>query len=189
VFAFNKVLAIIVAVGILFGAVITLLVTAGATGPGILPFGWFEGLLQKAASSGGGATAAIISAGVVIALGMIALLFFELMPFRKRVPLLISSNEGGITTIDAHSVCVLAEKTAASIHNVHDIKCRVGAKMGGLVIYCRASVALGSNIPEVGVELQSKVKETVEQLTGLPVAKVDVRTQYEPVEAKRLAVR
>jgi len=41
----------------------------------------------------------------------------------------------------------------------------------------------------MGADLRSKIKEVVEQLTGLPVAQVDIRTKYESREAKPLAVR
>ena len=177
----------IVALVVLAGAVITLIVTAGATTPS--SYGWFESALQRAADATGGNAAAIIAVGVIIALGMVALLLFELIPVRKAAPLLISSTEEGVTTIDQDSVRLLAEKTATSaVSNVRDIRCVVGEKAGGLTISCRASVALGSNIPEVGAELQNKVKDAVEKLTGLPVVKVDVKAKYETVKA-RLAVR
>lgn len=184
---FNRVVVVIVGLVILAAAVITLLVATGASAPDIVP--WFESQLQRVADATGGGAAAIIAVSVIIALGMVALVFFELRPLRRPVPLLISSTEQGIATIDKESVCVLAERTAATVTNVHDVKCSVGERAGGLRISCLASVALGSNIPEVSAELQSKIKEAVERLTGLPVAQVDVKTKYEPLEAKRLAVR
>lgn len=62
--------------------------------------------------------------------------------------------------------------------------------MGGLVISCQARVSLASNVPEVCAGLQSSVKEAVEELTGLPVAQVNVRTKYESTDARHLtAVR
>ncbi len=177
----------IISLVILAGAVITLLVATGATSPDV--FRGFQSQLQGAADASGGGAAAIIAVAAIIALGMLALLFFELIPRRKPVPLLISSTEQGITTIDRDSVCELAEKAAANVHNVRDVSCSVGERAGGLLISCRPSVALGSNIPEISAELQSKIREEVELLTGLPVAEVDVKTKYESVEAKRLAVR
>lgn len=186
--AFNRVVVVIVALVILAGAIITLLVTTGAATPDVLPYGWFESTLEKAADASGGDAAAVIVVSVIIALGMITLLSFEFIPLRKRVPLLVSSTEEGITTIDQESVRVLAEKTAATGRNVRNAECSIRAKTQGLAISCRASVALGSNIPEVSAELKSKIKEAVERSTGLPVAEVDVKAKYETVEAKRLAV-
>lgn len=186
---FNRAIVVIVAVVILAAAVITLLVAAGVVTPDVLPYEWFESQLQTVADATGGSLAAIIAISVIIALGMIVLLFFEFTPSGKPVSLVISSTENGVITIDVESVCVLAEHTAASARGVHRVRCRVKESAGGLLISCRASLALGSNILEIGADLRSKIKEVVEQLTGLPVEQVDIRTRYEPREAKRLALR
>lgn len=185
----NRVIVILVALLVLAGAVITLLVATGAAAADVLPYGWFESSLQRAADASGGNVAAIIAVGVVIALGMIALLFLEVVPMRRRVPLLIRSAQEGVVAIDQQSVCLLAEKTAASAHNVRAVACSVRQRANGLLISCRPSVALGTSIPEVSAELQGKIKEAVEQFTGLAVAEVDVKAKYEKIEAKRLAVR
>ena len=184
---FNRSVMVIVALVLLAGSVVTLLVATGATAPD--GYGWFSFILQKAADATGAGMAATIVLAVIIALGMLALLFFELSLSRQPVPLLISSSEEGVTTINQESVCVLAEITAATIHNVRDVHCIVGEKVGGLVISCQAVVSLASDVPEVCTELQGKVKEAVEKLTGLPVAQINVKTKYESSDAKRLTVR
>lgn len=184
---FNRSVMVVVALVLLAGALVTLLVATGATAPD--GYGWFSFILQKAADADGAGLAATIVLAVIIALGMLALLFFELALSRPPVPLLISSSEEGVTTINQESVCVLAEKTAATIHNVRDVHCSVGDKVGGLVISCQAIVSLASNVPEVCTELQGKVKEDIEKLTGLPVAQINVKTKYESSDAKRLTVR
>jgi len=186
---FNRVVVVVIAVVILGGAVITLLVATGVSTPDLLPYGWFESQLRGVADATGGSLAAVIAVSIVIALGMIVLLFSEFIPSGKPASLLISSTENGVITIDVGSVCVLAEHIAASARGVHRVKCLVKENEGALLISCRASLALGTKIPEVGAELRSKIKEVVEELTGLPVARVDISTKYEPREAKRLAVR
>ena len=185
----NRVVVVIICLAILAGAVITLLVATGGSEPDIMPSGWLESQLQRAADATGGDAAAITAVCVIIALGMIALLVFELSPFRKPVPLLISYTEKGIATIDRESVCLLAEKTAAASQYVRDVECTAKERTGGLVITCLASVALGCNVPELSAELQTNVKQSIEQMTGLPVAQVDVKTKYESVGGKRLALR
>ena len=186
---FNRVVVVIIIMLILAGAVITLLVATEVSTPEVLPYGLFESQLQRVADATGGSAAAIIAVSAIIALGMIALLFVEVIPVRKPALLLISSTEQGIATIDKDSVRVLAEKTVATLHYVRDIRCSIGQRTGGLLISCRASVALGTNIPEASAELQNKIKEAVEQFTGLRVLEVDVKAKYEKAEAKRLAVR
>jgi len=186
---FNRVVVVIIAVVILAGAVTTLLVAAGVVAPDAVPFGWFQSQLGVVADATGGSLAAIIAIGVVVALGMIGLLYVELVPSGKPASLLISSAENGVITIDVGSVCVLAEHTAATARGVHRVRCRLKQSAGGLLISCQVSLALGSNILEIGADLRSRIKEVVEQLTGLSVAQVDIRTKYEPGKAKRLAVR
>jgi uncharacterized alkaline shock family protein YloU len=186
--ALNRAVAVIVALIVLAGAIILVLVAANAIEPDDLPSGWADRPLDRADVAVGGTKAAFIAVSLVVALAMIVLLFLELATTRRPLALLIGSDETGTTTIDQDSVRVLAEKTAAAARNVREVKCEVAEKVGGLVIHSRASVAMGSNIPEVSAEIKGKIKEAVQQFTGLPVAQVNVKAKYESVEARRLAV-
>ena len=182
--AFNRTVVVVVALVLLAGSIITLLVATGATSPD--SYGWFNFILQKAADATGGALAAVIAVAVVIALLSIAVVLIELALPRQPAPLMIGSSQEGITTINRESVCVLAEKTAAAVQNVRDVDCIVSEKEGGLVITCQARVSLASNVPELCAELQGKIKDAVETLTGLPVAQIDIKTKYESADARRL---
>lgn len=183
---FNRVAVVVVALVLLAGALVTLLVATGATAPD--SYGWFSFILQKAADATGAGLAITIIVVLVIALCALIILFFELALSRQPTTFLISSSEEGVTTINQESICVLAEKAAATVQNVRDVHCSVGEKVGGLIVSCQAIVSLASNIPEVCAELQGKIKENVEKLTGLPVAQINVKTKYESVNAKRLAL-
>ncbi|MFH1487255.1 MAG: hypothetical protein ABIH46_14380, partial [Chloroflexota bacterium] len=149
----NRAIVIVVALVMLAGAVVTVLVASGVSTPQALPYGLFETELQRAADATGVYQAASILASVVVGLGMVVLLLFELMPSRKPMLLLVSSTEAGSTTIDRGSVRVLAETNAAAARNVRDVRCDVAEKASGLVISCRASIALGGNVTEVSAEL------------------------------------
>jgi len=185
----NRVIIVVVALAALAGAVVTLLVSVGASPPDLLPHGWFETQLKTVADASGAAAVGIMAVCVVIILAMIAILVVESAPLRRPMALLISSTEQGVTTIDEESICVLCERTSAGIHSVHAVKCHIRERPGGLLIVCRPTAIMGSNLLELGPELQQRIKEAVEELTGLPVAQVDVSFKYEPVEARRLAVR
>lgn len=184
---FNRVVVVVVVLIVIAGAVITSLVAAGASTPDVFPY--FESQLQPVADATGGTAVIIIVISVLVALAMLAILIVELNPLREPRPLLVSSTEEGSVTIDLNSICVLAEKTASLIHNVQHVKCYTRETPGGLIISCRPSVLLGTNLVEVGTELQSSIKASVEELTGLSVAHVDIKIKYQPVEARRLAVR
>lgn len=186
---FNRVVVVTISVVILIGAVVTLLVSTGVSAPDILPFGWFETQLQRVTEASVGGIAATLLVSIIIALGMLTLLFFEFIPIRKTAILVINSTEKGSVTIDRESVCLLAEKTAITSRGVHAAKCSLAEGSEGLAISCRTSAVLVSNIPELSTELQGKIKDIVEELTGLAVAQVDINARYVPGEARRLTVR
>ncbi|HUS04189.1 MAG TPA: hypothetical protein VMY79_01480 [Dehalococcoidia bacterium] len=186
---FNRLVVVVIALAILAGAVITFLVAAEVVTPDILPYAWLEPQLQSVSDATDGRAGNIIAITVVVALGMIVILLSEFIPLNKPATLLINSTDKGISTIDVDSVCILAEHTGATIRDVRDVKSSVRESAEGLLISCRTSVALGSNLLELEAETRTRISETVEQLTGLPVAQVDIKIKYESKKAKQLSVR
>ena len=185
----NRIIAIIVALAILAGAVYVILVTVGAVSVDAVPTDWFDDPLGRAEETSGGTQAAIVALSVVVALLMLVLLFFELNPPRRENTLLISSTEEGTVRVNRDSVELLADKTAVGARGVRDASCRVGKRQLGLAIRCRASLALGSSIPDVTSEIQGTVKEAIEHFSGLAVEQVNVKAKYEKAEAGRMALR
>jgi len=185
---FNRIVVVVIALLLLAGAVITLLVSTGVSAPPEI-LSWFEPQLKAVADATGNTAIGIVVVSVLVILGMIAILVLELTPLRESGPLLISSTEEGVITIDVKSICLLAEKTTAIIHSVRHVKCYTRETTGGLIISCKPTVLLGTNLLEVGAAIQNNIKEAIEQFTGLTVAHVDVQAKYESVEARRLAVR
>ena len=185
----NRLLVSVVALVVLAAAVITLLVAGDRVDPDVLPDRWFEAQLTDVATSSGSDLALNVAVATIVAVAMFFLLLLEIIPMRpmrrlKALP--IPSTDQGTATIDPTSVRLLAEGTGAGSRNVRGVRCSVEQTPGGpLVIRCRATVALGANVPEVSAELQSKIKEQIEQLTGLRVAQVDVRVTYESGKQKR----
>lgn len=187
---FNRVIVVVAALLVLISAVITALVAIEVSDPDVVFSGWFESQLEEVADSNGGDVTGIVAASITIALGMAVLLVFELIPMRKPVLFLLSSTEHGIATIERDSIRELAENTALSFRNVRDANCRVVKNAEYLmVISCRATLALGTNMPEVTAELQAKIKESVEELTGLTVLQINVKSKYESGQTKHMALR
>ena len=188
--ALNRVIIVAAALVVLAGAIITVLVATETSEPDIVFSGWFESQLEEVADSDGGDVAAIITASITIALVMIILLFLELAYKRRPILFLLSSTDHGIATIDRNSICDLAESTALTSHNVRDVMCKVGKQGPDLMmVSCKVSLALGTNMPEVTAELQSKIKESIEELTGLTVLQVNVKSKYESGRNKHMALR
>lgn len=186
---FNRIVVVVIALVILVGAVIIFFVAAEVITPDILPHTWLEPQLQSISNATGARAGYIIAITVVAALVMIVILLAELIPLNKPATLLINSTENGISTIDVDSVCILAEHTGATIRNVRGVKSSIRQSTEGLLISCRTSAALGSNLLELETELRNRLSETIEQLTSLPVARVDIKIKYESKKAKQLAVR
>jgi hypothetical protein len=179
---FNRVATIIFALIILAGAIIVLLAVFDVV---ILDFFPGEGI----ANAQGGDLAIAIGVSIVLVLGMIAVLVFEALPRRGGLPLLIGSDEKGWVTIEPESVRLLANNVGLTIRSVRHIDHNVADVPGGLIIKSNAVVALGTNIPQIGADLQSRIKEAIEESTGLPVSEVIVNARYESVKAKSLAVK
>lgn len=183
----NRIIVIIVAVVVLVAAAIILMVAIEVTSPGEVAV--FMPQLQVVAAAAGGEVAAICAVCTVLILAMLALVICEMLPRQAPAPFLLGEAEQGLSTIDNESVCLLAEKTAVTVHGVRNADCAVRESEQGLRVTCRVMVALGSDVVETSDELQIKVKGVVEELTGLIVGRVDVKVKYEPATSRRLDVR
>jgi len=183
----NRIVVIIIAAALLVAAAITMMVAIEIMAPGELDV--FAPQLQAVAAAAGGEVAAICAVCTVLIVAMLALIIFELLPRQVPAPIILSEAEQGLSTIDNESVCLLAEKTAVTVHGVRSADCGVRESEQGLRVTCRVTVALGSDVVETADELQIKIKGVVEELTGLIVGRVDVKVKYEPAASRRLDVR
>jgi len=184
----NRIIAVIIVLAVLAGAVIMLLVAGNVLQPSSLPFNLFRTQLQSVADFSGGAAAAVLAAGIIVALVMLGVLTAELGR-RRAHAFEISSGLQGLTTIEEGSVIRLAEEKGAAFHNVRSISCRVREEPGGLVFRCDAALVMGSDVVEAAGELQSRIKNEVEKLTGLSVSGVDIKVRYEPGKSGHMKVR
>ena len=191
---FNRILLIVIGIVVLAGAVLVLLVATGVI-PHFLPF------LKNIATTGTGGIVNI-AVSVVVALAMVFLIIFEITSgLKKPAPLVIgmsdninlpanrtlnkqdilviSETEKGITSIDVQSICDLVENVGVTIRSVHRFDCKVGRSPTALLLYCRALVALGSNVVETAEKSRKRVIDSVQQLTGLAVDIVDIKVIYD----------
>ena len=195
----NRITASLAATFMLVAAIVTLLVTVEAVSPDFLPGGtagdaWFYEQLRGVRDFSGGEQAITIVVTVIIALAMLALISIEFMPSERRRSLGISLTQEGALTVDTDSVRFLTERTGIINRNVSSIRCRLVVKKrasGGvpasIIILCYPRVVMGSNLAEIRDDLQTRIKQVVEQLTGLTVLKVHVvRIKYDRSDDTRL---
>jgi len=106
---------------------------------------------------------------------------------------MISDTQKGSLSMEEDSVRYLAERTGTSNRQVVSLRCRVqvrgkrSATPASIVISCYPRVAFGADFRKVRDDLQVRIKETVEELTGLTVLRVNVaKVKYERGKPTRL---
>ena len=200
---FNRGIVILIGIIVFAGAAVVLLISAGVSTPDLLPGGFLMTYLQNVADAAGSSAVIIMAVSGIVALCMVLLIVFEIISAgRKSSPplismndnvitttgfkaisrqdiLVISSTEKGTTSIDVQSICDLVENVAVTVYNMHRFDCKIGRNLDGLLLSCRAVAALGSNAVEVAAKSRSRVTEAIEQLTGLAVARVDIKLLYD----------
>ena len=196
----NRVLVLLVAVVVLVAAVVVCLAVTRALDPDFLPGGsgqssWFYHQLDGLAGFDGGASSVTLAVSIGAAVLMLGLLLLEVSPLlRKRRPLLIDNSPEGGSTIEIDSVRLLAERTGIVNRQVNSLRCKVKLRRGGrrgigpsrVAITCYPRLVLGSSTQEISNDLQTRIKEAVERLTGLPVMLVDVHCRFDRGEEGRL---
>lgn len=211
---FNRILLILICVIVLAGAILVLLVSTGAVSPALL-FGENVLLcLQNAGEVSGTARVVNIIVSAAVGLVMVLLIVFEIaLSVKRPAPLvigtsddivlpagktlskqdilIINTTEKGTTSIDVQSLCDLVENVAETAKGVHRFDCKIGKCPEGLLLYCRALIALGSNAVEVADKSRKRTIEAVEQLTELKVKEVDIKIVYDKAkkEAELLTVQ
>ena len=197
----NRVAISLVALLVVVGAIVTLLVAAEAVDPDFLPGGsaedsWFYQELKGLADFSGTAQGISIGVSIVVALAALGFFFFNVSSFQFRRPdtLQVSSSADGALTVETNSVRLLAERTGISNRNVSSIRCRLGVRRrpsgagpASIVIACYPRVVLGSDLQEIRDDLQTRIKEAVQNLTGLAVLQVHLaRVRYDKGDDSRL---
>lgn len=88
---------------------------------------------------------------------------------------LIRHTDLGEVKISSQTIIGLVESVANKFSGIRSIRPGVKIEEGILSIYITGEVVPEVNIPEVSVELQSKVKEHVENCTGAKVNNIKVQ--------------
>ena len=184
----NRIAISLAALFLFVAAIVTFLVAIKVLAVDFLPGGsaersdsWFYDQLRDLAGYDGAAKAVTVVVTLLVATVMLAVLFIETVPSRRRQVLPISITSEGVLTIEASSVTLLAEKTGITNRNVSSLRCRLAVRTrpvsGGpatIVLACYPRIVLGSDVQEIRDDLQTRIKESIQRLTGLNVLRVNV---------------
>jgi hypothetical protein len=186
--AFNRLIVILLALAILAGAIVTIGVAVHAWSVDVL-LGWFEPQFGVVADATAPTRVSIIAIAAIVGAAMIGVVLTELVPTRTSIVHTLSVTAEGTATIENESLCLLAERTGETVHGVIDLHCFVREQNGALVIRGKAIVALGANLLEVNPEMKSRIREGIEQLTGLKVESINLKFRYQSDKRGRVSVR
>ena len=195
----NRAAISVISLLVLVAAIITLLAATEAIDSDFLPGeeeeAWFYAELKGVADFTGGDQAVTIVVAIVVAVVMLGLFLLEVRHLRRReVQLPISATPEGSLTIEASSVRLLAERTGIINRNVSSLRCRLGVRRrpptgdaASIIIECYPRLLLGTDVQEVRDDLQTRIKNTVQRLTGLIVLQVNiVQVRYDKDSETRL---
>ncbi|NOU97672.1 alkaline shock response membrane anchor protein AmaP [Paenibacillus sp. LMG 31456] len=115
-----------------------------------------------------------ISLTIVVALVSIRFLYVAVRRGRANAPSIDQRTDYGDIRISIETVENLSLKAAKRTRGVKDLKARVRVSPAGLEIVIRVIVDGESSIPQLTEEMQSGVKNHIEEITGIPVAVVTV---------------
>lgn len=117
---------------------------------------------------------AFIAGCVILLLIAVRLFYISVRSSREQAPSIDQRNEWGDIRISIDTVENLALKTAGRSRGVKDLRARVRVGSAGIEVMIRSMVDGETSIPALTEEMQSAVKQHIEEITGIPVASVSV---------------
>jgi len=184
--AFNRLLLVVLALAVLASAVVIFLVAADIAKPSaVAPDGWLQDQLREIDQLRGDSKAASIASAVAAGAVAVMLLILESLVALRVERLVVADIGGKDFGIYHDSIKLLVERAGGEIEGVRAVRPALRRTPEGLRITCLAMLDPSANMPEVGAELQTKVKDAVEGMAGVTVAEVRVKLQYEVSEPKQ----
>ena len=187
--AINRMVMILLSLVTAAFGIISLLLLAGILQPlWVSPAGalmnqwqWIAGL------QGADKTTGWLVFGVLTVAGLLCL-FLELLglfPVKREPSAYVIRQDGlGQVRVARKSVRDLVQHEAAIVPGVVEVRPEVRKEAEGIVVYARTSLAPEAAATTVGQQLQEQIQKSVQHHIGLPVSKVQVTTQIEPLEGK-----
>jgi uncharacterized alkaline shock family protein YloU len=190
--AFNRLLVVLLALAVLAAAVAIFLVAADISKPSaVAPDGWLQDQLREIDQLGGDRKAASIASAVAGAVVAVILLILQALPVIRVERLVVADIDGKDFGIYRESIESLIERAGVEIEGVTAVRSALRQTPEGLQINCLAMLEPTAKMPEVGADLQTKVKDVVESMAGVTVAEVRMKLRYgapepEPKQKRRV---
>lgn len=184
--AFNRLLIVVLALAVVASAVVIFLVAADISRPSAMaPDGWLQDQLREIDRLGGDRKAASIASAVAAGVVAVVLLILQALPLVRAEKLVVADIGGKDFGIYRDSIESLIERAGVEIEGVTAVRSALRQTPEGLRINCLAMLEPSAKMPEVGAELQTKVKDVVESMAGVTVAEVRMKLRYGVPEPKQ----
>lgn len=123
-----------------------------------------------------------ILVGGICAFAGLVIFLWQILP-RKREPadLLVRHDAQGQVTMARSSVRDLVQYEVGAMPEVIEASQDVKVRQDGLHVQVRSSLAPGADVNQVGKVLQERLRTSLQQCIGIPVAEVAVATQFAPL--------
>ena len=112
--------------------------------------------------------------GVILLIFSIKSLFSGLISNTKKQNHIVTHMNFGDLRISDEAIEGLAQNVITRIIGIRSSTIKVDFVDGFILLNIKGQVAPDVNIPEVTVEIQNQVKDTIEKHTGIPVNQVNV---------------
>ncbi len=126
----------------------------------------------------------IISVSLVVLLVLLRIFYVTCSSGSRRAPasVVIRHDDGGSVNVTIATLSAIVERTVAGTEGVKACRNHILPKEEGMNIVLRVTLNEDVPIPEKTAEIQEKLKESVQRLTGLTVAQVHVMVEQAPVK-------
>lgn len=185
---FNRLLAMILLATLVVVFALTALLVAGVLGAAQVASLWPYGPVAAIAadvSTIGGAARPVVLAGAIIAGALcLALLIGECATLSRRVEpskrpsyrVRLRSDGPGLTEVVLGSLDDVVRYSTRGISGIENVRGRVSQpREGMLAVRCDAYITPYTDLPAAGLELERRIAERLEGLTGIPVRDVRIR--------------
>ena len=184
---FNRTIVILLSLVAIAFSIIVFLLLGGVVRPSqVSPAGLLVSLWSYFAQlNPTNATIAAVVCALIVLVALIVLMLELLLRRREPAQFLVREDPLGNVTIARSSVRRLVGYVSASVPGVVETRQTVDKGRDGLRVQVRALLVPQVDAPAVGQSLQEKVRQSIQDHLGLPVAQVQVATQLEPFEKPR----
>lgn len=189
--ALNRILSILLLVGLVASAAVTLGLVWDVLTLGAVRYAWpyppVERVTYDVAHLSEGTIYWVVGGSIVCGILALVLLVREVLPPSRSARMLVLSGEGpGRTEMSYRGLDELAARSAQGVAGIERAHARVERRRGALAVRCRVQVPPHLDPVTVGPAVELTIADRLQQATGLPVHSVRVHARVHKERGRRM---